>query len=315
MSRSSILEENDAEPLRSGRYGRIRAKRKISVPGICVILVIASLLIAYPLIDVYLDDTDSDAAIEDVQKAWNDAGDVALQESLNDAYKYNDKLIRSAATLDDPGDNLLISGGDGVIGIISAPRIGLRAPIYASSADDMSVHGARRTNGTSLPVGGSSTNAVIEESMQNPSSRAFSLIRNLESGDWIVVTVDSRDITYRVESSETVASDALDSLEAQQGEDLLSLVASEQYDGETKFIVHAVRTEGVSVSDDMYDSNEDIITSLENLIERETVKMSMYQVGILGVGITILLIGIWKIVSVLRDKDPREIGRLKADAG
>ena len=79
-------------------------------------------------------------------------------------------------------------------------------------------------SGTSLPVGGSSTHAVLSAHSGMASSKLFSDIDQLEQGDNFYIRVLGDTLAYEVDVIHTVLPTDTSLLQIEEGEDLVTLV-------------------------------------------------------------------------------------------
>ena len=105
--------------------------------------------------------------------AYFDAADVFNQKIAADpdALYHADRFSTYSTTLD--------VTGTGIMGYITIPRIGVELPIYHGTSDAVLQVAAGHLEGTSLPVGGESTHAVISAHRGLPSAKLFT---NLDQG-------------------------------------------------------------------------------------------------------------------------------------
>ena len=107
--------------------------------------------------------------------AYFDAADVFNQEIAADpdALYHADHFSTYSTTLD--------VTGTGIMGYITIPRIGVELPIYHGTSDAVLQVAAGHLEGTSLPVGGESTHAVISAHRGLPSAKLFTHLDRLEA--------------------------------------------------------------------------------------------------------------------------------------
>lgn len=134
-------------------------------------------------------------------------------------------------------------GTGGPMAWVEIPKIDVELPIYHGTSDAALAAGSGHLEGSSLPVGGPSTHAVLTAHTGTHAQRMFDDIRLLEEGDVFVVHTAGHQYAYQVYSIETVWPDQVDSLQVQQGEDLCTLVTCTPYGvNDHRLLVHARRT-------------------------------------------------------------------------
>lgn len=158
-------------------------------------------------------------------------------------------------------------GHDIAFGYVVIPSIALTIPIYHGTSDAALAAGAGHLEGTSLPVGGASTHAVITGHTGMSGMRAFDDISELEPGDIVGVKVLGQLICYEVTSSEVVLpEDVWSCVGIEVGEDLLTLMTCTPYGVNThRLLVHAARCD---VPDDFDGSATSALESTASSAER-----------------------------------------------
>lgn len=155
--------------------------------------------------------------------AYFDAADVFNQKIAADpdALYHTDRFSTYSTTLD--------VTGTGIMGYITIPRIGVELPIYHGTSDAVLQVAAGHLEGTSLPVGGESTHAVISAHRGLPSAKLFTNLDQLEVGDTFTITVLDRVLTYEVDRISIVLPTETDLLQPVEGQDYVTLMTCTPY--------------------------------------------------------------------------------------
>lgn len=125
---------------------------------------------------------------------------------------------------------------------LAIPSIDLRLPIYHGTGEETLQKGLGHLYGTSLPVGGEGTHAVITGHTGLTTATLFDNLVDVKEGDAIYVSTFGERMKYQVRSTEVVLPDQTDSLRTQPGKDLLTLVTCTPYGINThRLLVHAER--------------------------------------------------------------------------
>ena len=170
-------------------------------------------------------------------------------EILAQARAYNRKL--AGLTPEDmssdevwPYDQQLSADGhDTAFGYVVIPKIGLKMPVFHGTSEEVLSAGVGHVEGSSLPVGGTTTHAVLSAHSGMAAKAAFDDIRLLEPGDVFGVVIMGDVYCYKVTGSEVVWPDELDSISIRDGEDLCTLVTCTPYGvNDHRLLVHAKRT-------------------------------------------------------------------------
>ena len=138
-----------------------------------------------------------------------------------DALYFPDRFPSYESTLD--------VTGTGIMGYITIEKIGVELPIYHSTSDAVLQVAAGHLEGTSLPVGGGSTHAVISAHRGLPSAKLFTNLDQLEVGDTFTITVLDRTFTYEVDNISIVLPTETDSLKVAEGKDYITLMTCTPY--------------------------------------------------------------------------------------
>ena len=115
------------------------------------------------------------------------------------------------------------------MGYITISKIGVELPIYHGTSDAVLQVAAGHLEGTSLPVGGASTHAVISAHRGLPSAKLFTNLDQLEVGDTFTITVLDRTLTYEVDNISIILPTETDSLKVVDGKDYVTLMTCTPY--------------------------------------------------------------------------------------
>ena len=191
--------------------------------------VVALGLMLYPLVGELLNEkyhsdveTTYTAAIADT----DDAEIVAQREA---AQQYN-AMLSGAATITEGGASApplayaqqLTVGG--VMAYVDIPKIGVYLPVQHGTDADTLERAVGHVVGTSLPVGGSNTHAVLSAHSGMASSKLFSDIDQLAEGDTFYIHVLGDTLAYKVDAIHTVLPTDTSLLQIADGKDLVTLV-------------------------------------------------------------------------------------------
>ncbi|RBP97113.1 class C sortase, partial [Bifidobacterium aemilianum] len=109
------------------------------------------------------------------------------------------------------------------------PRISLNMPIYHGTSDQSLSQGSGHLYGTSLPVGGPSTNAVLTGHRGLPGALLFTRLDELKPGDVFYVDTLGRTMGYRITAIHVVDPDDTHLYTVVQGKDLVTLMTCTPY--------------------------------------------------------------------------------------
>ena len=185
-------------------------------------------LLLYPLIgELVSEKYHSDVEIT-YTAAIADTDDAELTAQREVAQQYNTML--SGATITEGGASApplayaqqLTVGG--VMAYVDIPKINVYLPVQHGTDADTLERAVGHVVGTSLPVGGSSTHAVLSAHSGLASSKLFSDIDQLTEGDTFYIHVLGEVLAYKVDAIHTVLPTDTSLLQIEDGKDLVTLV-------------------------------------------------------------------------------------------
>ena len=112
----------------------------------------------------------------------------------------------------------------GVICYIDIPKINVYLPVQHGTGAETLEKSVGHVVGTSLPVGGSSTHAVLSAHSGMASSKLFSDIDQLTEGDTFYIHVLGDTLAYKVDAIHTVLPTDTSLLQIEDNKDLVTLV-------------------------------------------------------------------------------------------
>ena len=207
-------------------------KRKwIILGGAVLLFFIAAGLLVYPLFSNWYAEHHAAELRTEYLEQVEETDDGTLEQALKDAQAYNEKIrpgvtdayskeaLQSAAQ--DYADLLNLTG-NGLMGYVEIPAINVDLPIYHGTTDDVLRNGVGHLLGSSLPVGGESTHAVLS-AHSGSTSKLFTDLDQLEVGDTFRLKVLGETLTYRVDQVLTVLPYETDALGVVAGKDYCTL--------------------------------------------------------------------------------------------
>ena len=185
-------------------------------------------LLLYPLISEAVNakyhsdiETAYTAAIEETDKA-------ELTAQREAAEQYNAMLSGAAITEGGASAPPLAYAQQltvgGVMCYVEIPKIGVYLPVEHGTSADTLEKSVGHVVGTSLPVGGASTHAVLSAHSGMASSKLFSDIDQLAEGDTFYIHVLGDTLAYQVDNIATVLPTDTSLLQIEDGKDLVTLV-------------------------------------------------------------------------------------------
>lgn len=116
-----------------------------------------------------------------------------------------------------------------LLGSVEIPKINIKIPLFDLTNNDLLEIGATTLNGTSYPLGGQNTHAVISAHRGLPNRELFTDLPKLGKGDFFVIEILGRKLAYRVVKIEVVEPEQTDILKIEPGKDLVTLLTCTPY--------------------------------------------------------------------------------------
>lgn len=185
-------------------------------------------LLFYPLVGELLNEKYHSDVETTYTAVIEDTDDVELTAQREAAQRYNAMLSGAAITEGGasapplPYAEQLTVGG--VICYIDIPKINVYLPVQHGTDADTLEKSVGHVVGTSLPVGGESTHAVLSAHSGMASSKLFSDIDQLAEGDTFYIHVLGDTLAYKVNTIHTVLPADTSLFQIEDGKDLVTLV-------------------------------------------------------------------------------------------
>lgn len=208
-------------------------KKKAKIIGIAVLFLAGLSLLLYPLVANQWNSYRQSHLISDYEhtvSGLETSGQVDYTEELQKARAYNEALLPSIlpdsfAVAEAAGEpdavymSCLNLAGDGMMGVIEIPKIHVNIPIYHTTEETVLEKAAGHLEGSSLPVGGENTHAVIAAHRGLPSAALFTDLDQITEGDHFLLHVLDETLCYEVDQISVV----------EPGKDLVTLLTCTPY--------------------------------------------------------------------------------------
>ena len=166
---------------------------------ICVSLALFAIGVTlYPLISNYFAEVNRSLIETKYTKAVEQMDDSEIIGARMDAQQYNATLLtitdepytkEALQQASESYDGLLNVRGDGIMGYLEIPKLGVELPIFHGTEEETLDRGLGHLLGSSLPVGGTGTHCVITGHSGLAGRRMFSDLDKLELMDIEINTV------------------------------------------------------------------------------------------------------------------------------
>ena len=211
-------------------------KKKISLfTAIFAILFLVGLsVMLYPTFSNWWNQNRATHAVSSYKESVAKLDTTKYDQMLAEARDYNQKLAALSAPFsnfaDIPGyEDILDISGTGIMGYVSIPNINVELPIYHGTSEGVLQIASGHIQGSSLPVGGASTHAVISGHRGLPSARLFTDLDKIVEGDTFTINVLNEVYTYEVERILIILPTETDKLAIFPGEDIVTLMTCTPY--------------------------------------------------------------------------------------
>ncbi len=219
-----------------------------------LIFLIGLSVMLYPSFSNYWNSKRQTEAVASYDAAVNRMSDKEYDKYFAEAESYNRELLNITNPLENeaklPGFNDILNITDsGVIGYITIDKIDTELPIYYGTSEGTLQIGVGLLDGTSFPVGGKGTHAVLSAHRGLPSAELFSRLDEMEEGDTFQITVLNRVLTYEVDQIHIVIPEDVEDLAIDPDQDYCTMMTCTPYGINThRLLVRGVRIEGLGES-------------------------------------------------------------------
>ncbi len=167
------------------------------------------------------------------------AGEIDYKAEWNRAQDYNaallpsilpDSFAKAAQGEGEAGYMACLNLTDnGMMGYVQIPKINIKLPIFHTTDEEVLKEAAGHLEGSSLPVGGENTHAVISAHRGLPSAALFTDLDKLEEGDYFLLYILDDVLCYQVDQIHVVKPDQTEDLAVEPGQDLVTLLTCTPY--------------------------------------------------------------------------------------
>lgn len=208
---------------------------KKNLPFILV-FILGLLIFAYPLISQKYYEIESTNEVVEFKKKTDEVDKADIEKRIDLARAYNSTL--GPSRLADPFTEKEKEGRaeyarmlevNEMLGHVEIPRIGQDLPVYAGTSDDVLEKGLGHLEGTSLPIGGTSTHTVITGHRGLPNAKLFRNLDQLVEGDIFYIHNIETTLAYQIDHIEVVDPSNFEPVMVKEGEDLATLLTCTPY--------------------------------------------------------------------------------------
>lgn len=217
-------------------------KKKAGNLVICIIFLAGLSLLLYPFVANQWNNYRQKQLISNYEQVVSDkeaAEGIDYDAERKKAEDYNEALLpcvlpdsfalAESSGVDPVYMNTLNIAGDEMMGSVEIPKINIKIPIYHTTEEDVLNKGAGHLEGSSLPVGGANTHAVISAHRGLPSASLFTDLDQMKVGDHFLLHVLDETLCYEVDKISVVKPEDTSALAVEDGQDLVTLLTCTPY--------------------------------------------------------------------------------------
>ncbi|MDT3766509.1 class C sortase [Gleimia hominis] len=215
----------------------VKTRRTALLP---ILLAIAGILVLmYPVIATGWNNLRQNEAAEQYSKAVAGQDMSAWNKSIKEAREYNkqvpgmpilDPWLARVSKDNNPYQTYLSKLSLAPqMGRLIIPKINVDLPIYHGTDPKTLEKGIGHLYGSSLPVGGKNTHAVLTGHSGLPSATLLDHLKEVVKGESIYIQVGSEKLRYKVNDIRVVLPTEVDGLEVADGKDLLTVLTCTPY--------------------------------------------------------------------------------------
>ena len=271
-------------------------KKKIIILCVAVFAFLIALGITlYPMIRTWYNERHQAEVHIHYQEKVEQVDNTKLIEAKELAVVYNQTILPGAQDEDSFSKEALLSAsenygsllnlaGDGIMGYVEVPTIGVTLPIFHGTNNSTLERGVGHLLGSSLPVGGESTHSVLTAHSGMASQKMFSDLDRVKIGDIFFLDVLGEKLAYQVDQIKTVLPYDTTFLQTEMGNDLCTLVTCTPFGVNThRLLVRGTRIE--------YEEAEVIVEEIMETEEpvKSTWEQQYLQGILIGIGAVVIL--------------------------
>ena len=215
-----------------------KVKEKLVIFLFILMILVGLGIILYPIISNQINEKRYQNVINTYQYAVTKKTNGENEKLFAEARGYNSTLSygQIVDVFQNPNQtssteylSILNVNNNGMMGYISIPKIDVKIPIYHGTSSEILQKGVGHLEGSSLPIGGESTHAILSAHRGLPSSRLFTDLDQLKEGDIFYIYILDEVLAYKVNQVLITEPSETEALEIVDGKDYVTLVTCTPY--------------------------------------------------------------------------------------
>lgn len=229
-------------------------KRRIDyINVLLILLIIAGIVIGLsPFIERIYDDYKQEDIVEFFFDQVDKEEIAKLKEKKSEAQAYNEGLAASYnnkqiyTNIEKFSSSYRpdLIASNGVMGVVSLPKINERLPIYPGVSEEQLYKGVGHWPFTSIPIGGKNTHSVLTTHSGIPDKKLFTDLEKMEEGDLLYLENIFGSLVYQVDQIKVVKPNDFSEIAILEDRDLITLLTCTPYGiNSHRLLVRASRLE------------------------------------------------------------------------
>lgn len=280
----------------------MKNKRSKSTIILVFVFFLGLAILLYPTISNYWNQLNASRAVIDYTEKVEKLTKEEIETMKEEANAYNKQFVgKFPEFVDGPVEDehyrsLVNVTGDGMIGHVTIESLGVSLPFYHGTSDRTLATAGGHLEGSSLPVGGEDTHAVITSHRGLPAAKLFTDLDQMEVGDQFYLTVLDEAMYYEVDDIRIILPEEVEHL---------SIISDEEYVTLFTCTPYAVNTHRLLVRGKRVDSPEEGLR-----INDEAVKIDPIIVAIfMGIPILMIVFTIILLTPKIKNEQPIQLER------
>lgn len=268
-------------------------KIKLMKVGLVLIFITGLGILLYPIISNLLMNIFQTTAIQEYNYTVEQMEQDRIEEILSEARVYNEQFKNTIVV--DPfsqeaessvnSEYNEILNIDGTMGYIEIPKIDVNLPIFHGTSEEVLKKGVGHIDTTPLPIGGEGNHSVLSAHRGLPSAKLFTDLDKLEIGDVFIIKMLTETLVYRIDQIKVVEPTDTQYLQAEEGEDYITLITCTPY---------AINTHRMLVRGTRIDTDEYLASINNSNLDNEKQSVNYLFIFIIVVLIILIVIFIFK---------------------
>ena len=230
------LTAEEPQDKKKGKQKKKKKKKKVSITNILLVLIMLTGIgiLAYPSVSDWWNSMHATQAIAGYVEAVETMSKEEKEAIFAKAKEYNDSLpngVNFNISEEKYAEyaSILDVTGTGIMGYIQIQSIGVNLPVYHGVDEGILQIAVGHIPGSSFPIGGERTHAVMSGHRGLPSAKLFSDLAKLKEGDVFTVTVLDETFTYMIDQIRIVLPEETDELAIVDDKEYATLVTCTPY--------------------------------------------------------------------------------------